>query len=107
MMQKPKNGKPVSDQWVPAFVITDDKDNPIGTIQVFCSAQNTTSFLLVMLHTRCPSSWRAFEQHSDSQSAAELTALMLHHSFQEDGQDESNPHFVSLTDWNIMQTCRE
>ena len=33
-VQKPKNGKPVSDQWVPAFVITDDKGQPVGTVQV-------------------------------------------------------------------------
>ena len=33
-LQKPKNGKPVSDQWVPAFVITDDDGQPNGAVQV-------------------------------------------------------------------------
>ena len=36
LLQKPKNGKPVSDQWVPAFVITDDNGQPNGAVQV-CS----------------------------------------------------------------------
>jgi len=100
-MQKPKNGKPVSDQWVPAFVIIDDKDKPVGTIQVLRSAQDTNILVLMKLHTCCPSPWRAFEQHLDSQSAAKLIALMLHHSSREDRQDDGSPHFMSLTDWNL------
>ncbi len=39
-VQKPKNGKPVSDQWVPAFVITDEKDQPDGSIQVLLWSRN-------------------------------------------------------------------
>lgn len=35
-MQKPmkSGGKPVSDQWIPSFVITDKDDNPVGPIEV-------------------------------------------------------------------------
>ncbi|CAK0772647.1 Phosphoglucomutase-1 [Coccomyxa viridis] len=33
VLKKPKNGKPVSDQWVPAFVITDDDWQPNGAVQ--------------------------------------------------------------------------
>lgn len=34
-LQKPKEsgGKPVSDQWIPPFVIVDDDDKPVGPIE--------------------------------------------------------------------------
>lgn len=34
-MQKPKEAgeKPVSDQWIPPFVIVDDDDKPVGSIE--------------------------------------------------------------------------
>ena len=52
-VQKPKNGKPVSDQWVPAFVITDDKDQPVGSIQVPLCSQNDYP-----LHSSVCGQWR-------------------------------------------------
>ena len=51
-LQKPKNGKPVSDQWVPAFVITDDDGQPSGMVQV-CSYDATCKPLTCGNGTAC------------------------------------------------------
>ena len=51
--QKPKEagGKPVSDQWIPPFVIVDDKDRPVGPIEVTVAHRSC-------IHHTCMSPWR-------------------------------------------------
>lgn len=50
-MQKPKEagGKPVSDQWIPPFVIVDDDNNPVGPIEA--SSSSTSVHLMILQRT--------------------------------------------------------
>ncbi len=47
-MQKPKEagGKPVSDQWIPPFVIVDDNGKPVGPVE----ASSFSYWCLLMVH---------------------------------------------------------
>ena len=56
LLQKPKNGKPVSDQWVPAFVITDDDGQPNGAIQV-----RSRDVICKTLSCRNGTAWNAWQ----------------------------------------------
>ena len=70
MRQGSDKAKPITDQWLPAFVIVDDRDKPVGTIEVF-SCSFSSCFLVVF------NTW--IQQSQLIQAASYVLILLIMH----------------------------
>ncbi len=68
--QKPKEagGKPVSDQWIPPFVIVDEEDRPVGPIQASSCAASCC-------HVSCAAAPEALAPRQGSEAGFNINIL--------------------------------